>query len=134
MGLQPHYIAKKEMIEINEQTTTKVEYPKYYTRVYKKQSIAFDNTLEFSPIECNDNASIGDLLVSNDDTEDSAINEVIHENIRKIVKDNYPMLEMYYLQGLTQAQISKAVSQSQNSVSKKIKNELKQIKTELKLA
>jgi len=24
---QPHYIAKKEMIEINEQTTTKVEYP-----------------------------------------------------------------------------------------------------------
>ena len=28
MGLQPHYIAKKEMIEINEQTTTKVEYPK----------------------------------------------------------------------------------------------------------
>jgi len=25
---QPHYIAKKEMIEINEQTTTKVEYPK----------------------------------------------------------------------------------------------------------
>jgi hypothetical protein len=27
MGLQPHYIAKKEMIEINEQTTTKVEYP-----------------------------------------------------------------------------------------------------------
>jgi hypothetical protein len=28
MGLQPHYIAKKEMIEINEQTTMKVEYPK----------------------------------------------------------------------------------------------------------
>ena len=27
MGLQPHYIAKKEMIEINGQTTTKVEYP-----------------------------------------------------------------------------------------------------------
>jgi len=27
MGLPPHYIAKKEMIEINEQTTTKVEYP-----------------------------------------------------------------------------------------------------------
>lgn len=27
MGLQPHYIAKKEMIEINEQTTTKVGYP-----------------------------------------------------------------------------------------------------------
>ena len=27
MGLQPHYIAKKEMIEINEQTTTKVKYP-----------------------------------------------------------------------------------------------------------
>jgi len=27
MGLQPHYIAKREMIGINEQTTTKVEYP-----------------------------------------------------------------------------------------------------------
>jgi hypothetical protein len=26
--LQPHYIVKKEMIEINEQTTTKVKYPK----------------------------------------------------------------------------------------------------------
>jgi len=25
--LQPHYITKKEMIEINEQTTTKVKYP-----------------------------------------------------------------------------------------------------------
>ena len=24
----PHYVTKKEMIEINEQTTTKVEYPK----------------------------------------------------------------------------------------------------------
>jgi hypothetical protein len=24
---QPHYIAKKEMIEVDEQTTTKVEYP-----------------------------------------------------------------------------------------------------------
>ena len=29
MGLQPHYIAKKEMIEINEQITTKVKYPDY---------------------------------------------------------------------------------------------------------
>ena len=27
MGLQPHYIEKKEMIEINGQTTTKVKYP-----------------------------------------------------------------------------------------------------------
>jgi hypothetical protein len=29
MGLQPHYIAKKEMIKINEQTTTKVKYPSF---------------------------------------------------------------------------------------------------------
>jgi|BioPla2DNA2_1021312.scaffolds.fasta_scaffold40577_7 hypothetical protein len=28
MGLQPHCIAKKEMIEINGYTTTKVKYPK----------------------------------------------------------------------------------------------------------
>jgi hypothetical protein len=28
MGLQPYYVTKKEMIEINEQTTTKVKYPK----------------------------------------------------------------------------------------------------------
>lgn len=31
-AFQPHYIAKKEMIEINEQTTTKVEYPYMPTR------------------------------------------------------------------------------------------------------
>ena len=28
MRLPPHYIVKKEMVEINEQTTTKVKYPK----------------------------------------------------------------------------------------------------------
>ena len=28
-ALQPHYIAEKEMIGINEQTTTKVKYPKF---------------------------------------------------------------------------------------------------------
>jgi hypothetical protein len=32
---QPHYIAKKEMIEINEQTTTKVEYPNLFTGTTK---------------------------------------------------------------------------------------------------
>ncbi len=39
MGLQPHYIAKKEMIEINEQTTTKVEYPrgKYIMKIEQKK-------------------------------------------------------------------------------------------------
>ena len=39
MGLQPHYIAKKEMIKINEQTTTKVEYPKgkYIMKIEQKK-------------------------------------------------------------------------------------------------
>jgi len=32
---QPHYIAKKEMTAINEQTTTKVKYPKFSEFVKK---------------------------------------------------------------------------------------------------
>jgi DnaD/phage-associated family protein len=32
MELQPHYIAKKEMIEINGQTTTKVKYPNHFIK------------------------------------------------------------------------------------------------------
>ena len=37
MGLPPHYIAKKEMIEINGQITTKVKYPNKLSKA--KQSI-----------------------------------------------------------------------------------------------
>jgi hypothetical protein len=36
--LQPHYIAKKEMIEINEQTTTKVNYPKTASIKFRKEA------------------------------------------------------------------------------------------------
>lgn len=41
MGLQPHYIAEKEMIEINEQATTKVKYPIFLVDKYgrKKEAV-----------------------------------------------------------------------------------------------
>jgi predicted RNA binding protein with dsRBD fold (UPF0201 family) len=45
--LQPHYIAKKEMIEINKQTTTKVEYPmnlKLLQMIVAKISVLWYNT------------------------------------------------------------------------------------------
>lgn len=48
IGLQPHHIAKNEMIEINEQTTSKVKYPKIkdndngdLNKVYEEKILSF---------------------------------------------------------------------------------------------
>lgn len=106
---------------------------KYYTRVYKKQLLYFDNSIDFSPENC-DNASIGDLLISDNDTENSAIDNIIHEKIQTTVKSKYSILEMYYLQEMTQLEIAKVINRGQMTVSRKIKDELQQIEKELKLA
>lgn len=105
---------------------------KYYSRVHKKQSIAFDNSLDFSP---NDNDySISDLLISDMDTESTAIRNIVKAEAKKSVKENYPILNLYFLQGLTQTEISKKIGKSQITISRTIKKELIKIRKELKMA
>ena len=50
MGLPPHYIAKKEMIEINGQTTTKVEYPIYLVNAFSLNMIEGPVELQVLPL------------------------------------------------------------------------------------
>ncbi len=106
---------------------------KYYSRVHKKQAVAFDNSLEFSPDE-ND-CCIGDLLLISDfNTEAAAISNITTTEVLKAVKEKYHILDMYFIQGLSQTAIATKLGRSQVQISRDIKKALNSVKYELKLA
>lgn len=98
---------------------------KYYSRVYKKQCIVFDSLFD---------SSIVDSWESDLDTELIALRSIEKAEAKKAVKEGYPILDMYFFQGLTQDAISKQIGKSQAIVSRIINKDLDKLKRKLGMA
>lgn len=105
---------------------------KYYSRKYKKQAALFEFSLDFTPNDFN--STVGEMIEDDFDTESLALKNIAEKAANSIVKEKYPYLDLYFLQGLTQSEISRMIGKSQNTVSKIIKIELIKIRRELKMA